>query len=55
MRKRYSIIPKDDDSGKPKRTFLRPNNIAVAVFGLIFLFLVFVSACSPETSPEDNR
>ncbi|MGO2504710.1 MAG: hypothetical protein ACTH7L_01190 [Psychrobacter alimentarius] len=54
MKKRYSIIPKDDDSGKPKRTFLRPNNIAVAVFGLIFLFLVFVSACSPETSPEDQ-
>lgn len=54
MKKRYSIIPKDDNSNKRKGIFLQPNNIAMALCGLVFLLLLFVSACSPGTSSEER-
>lgn len=54
MKKRYSAIEKTDNSNQSKRSFLQSNNTYVALFGLIFLLLLFFSACSPETSSEDK-
>lgn len=54
MKKRYSTIAKTEHVGKSKKSFLKSNNTYVALFGLVFLFLLFVSACSPETPAENS-
>lgn len=54
MKKRYSMIPNEDNSKKAKGIFLQPNKTAMALVGSIFLLLLLVSACSPDTSPEDR-
>lgn len=51
MKKRYSTITTTD---KSKKSFLKSNNTYVALVGVAFLVLVFISTCSPETFSEDR-
>lgn len=54
MKKWYSTTDKTDRSNKAKKSILKSNNTYVALFSLVFLFLLFVSACSPENTSEDG-
>ena len=54
MKNRYSATVKTYQSNKPKKAFLQSNNTYVALFGLVFLFLLLISACSPETFSEES-
>lgn len=54
MKKWYSTTGKTDRSNKAKKSILKSNNTYVALFSLVFLFLLFVSACSPENAFEDG-
>ncbi|MGP9688996.1 hypothetical protein ACT3TH_07540 [Psychrobacter sp. AOP22-C1-C5] len=54
MKKQYSTVATPSDVDQSKKSFLKSNNTYVALFGLIFLFLLFVSACSPETPSDDG-
>lgn len=55
MKKWYSKTNKTDSANKVKKSFLKSNNTYVALFGLIFFFLLLVSVFSPETSSEESR
>lgn len=49
MKKRYS-----ENTDKSKKGLLRSNNTHVALFASVFAALLFISACSPDTSSEDS-
>lgn len=49
MKKRYS-----GNADKSKKGLLRSNNTYVALFALVFVVLVFISVCNPDTSSKDN-
>mgnify|MGYP003501080482 FL=1 len=54
MKKRYSTTVKKPQSDKPKKAFLQSNNTYVTLCGLIFLSLLLISTCSPDTFSEDS-
>ncbi len=54
MKKRDATIDKTDNINKSKKTFLQINNVCIALCFLAFLLLLFMSACSPETSSQED-
>lgn len=54
MKKRDATIDKTDNINKSKKTFLQINNVCIALCFLAFLLLLFMSACSPKTSYQED-